>query len=252
MPRIMLIVLLGVSLVASFTAFVAQADESAAPKDRSKDDKKALAPIQRFVGGWRGVGLPDRNRGEEPWGEEAQWAWEFKDGRAAIVFDATDARIYKAGHIAPSDAPGKPGIYTLTATLPDGKSTETFTGSVNKDDQLVFAADKDFGPDRPAQITIRTVAQNNRLLVLYSRKNGNSFAKIAEVGYTRKGSNFASKSTANECIVTGGEGDIKVEYKGKSYYVCCKGCLDAFKDEPDKVMAEYQQKKAEEAKKKAK
>ena len=111
---------------------------------------------------------------------------------------------------------------------------------------------KDYGDERPAQILIRTVARGNRLLVLYSKKNGNSLARIAEIGYTRKGSNFASASTANECVVTGGEGDIKVEYKGKTYYVCCRGCLDAFKDDPDKVMAEYQQKKDEEAKKKAK
>mgnify|MGYP002624748983 CR=1 FL=1 len=226
-----------------------RADESDAKKDRTKEDKKALSAIQRFVGGWRGVGIPDRTSSQGAWGEEAQWAWEFKDGRAYIVFDATDAKIYKAGQITPTD---KAGVYALTATLPDGKTTESFTGSVNDEEQLVFTAVKDYGDERPAQILIRTVARGNRLLVLYSKKNGNSLARIAEIGYTRKGSNFASASTANECVVTGGEGDIKVEYKGKTYYVCCRGCLDAFKDDPDKVMAEYQQKKDEEAKKKAK
>ncbi len=232
----------------------AQAADAPAPSDKDKaraqinQDKAALQAIQKYVGGWRGVGLIDRSRNDGAWGESAQWAWSFDGGRAAIVFDAADGKYYKAGKILPG---AKADEFTFTGTLPDGKTTETFTGKFS-DGQLVLDADKApaAGSDRPAQITMRTVAKGDRLLVLYQKKNGNQFARMGEVGYTRKGSGFGQTAKDNECVVTGGEGDIKVEYKGKAYYVCCRGCLIEFNENPDKVMAEFFARKTEEARKK--
>ena len=113
-----------------------------------KEDKSALQAIQKYVGGWRGVGLIDRTRNDGAWGENAQWAWSFDGGRAAIVFDAADGKYYKAGRILPA---GKQDVFTFTGTTPDGKTTETFTGKL-ADGQLVFDADKPpaAGSDRPA------------------------------------------------------------------------------------------------------
>ena len=39
-------------------------------------------------------------------------------------------------------------------------------------------------------------------------------------------------------------------HKGEKYFVCCTGCLEYFNDNPDEVIAEYQARKADEAKKK--
>ncbi len=218
-------------------------------------DKKALAPVQSFVGTWRGVGIPDRSKSEGTWGENAKWAWSFEGGRAAIVFDAADAQIYKTGKLLAGDQT-KEGTqrFTFTGTLPDGKTTESFTGQINDDGQLVLDAVKP-EKDRPAQITLRTVAKGARLIVLYLKPSpigGNNLVRMAEVGYTRKGSGFGVAQKDNECIVTGGESDIKVEYMGKSYYVCCTGCLDEFKENPEKILAEFKERKEEEAKKRAK
>jgi YHS domain-containing protein len=41
-----------------------------------------------------------------------------------------------------------------------------------------------------------------------------------------------------------------VLYKGKTYYVCCSGCRDAFKDDPEKYIKEFEERKAKEAKEK--
>jgi YHS domain-containing protein len=98
--------------------------------------------------------------------------------------------------------------------------------------------------DRPARITMRMVAGGDRLLVLYEARAGGDYARLAEVGATRKGISFAQGTGYPECIVTGGHGSIAVEYNGKTYYVCCTGCRDLFKEDPEGVLAEYRARKA--------
>jgi YHS domain-containing protein len=34
---------------------------------------------------------------------------------------------------------------------------------------------------------------------------------------------------------------MQVTHKGKTYYVCCSGCRDAFRDEPEKYIREYEE-----------
>ncbi|MCR4417790.1 MAG: YHS domain-containing protein [Ignavibacteria bacterium] len=40
------------------------------------------------------------------------------------------------------------------------------------------------------------------------------------------------------CVVTGEEADpeLKMEYKGETYYFCCKKCMKKFKDNPEKYI----------------
>jgi YHS domain-containing protein len=232
-------------------ALAAEPKDDAKAREQVAVDKAALKPIQTFVGGWRGVGIPDRGKSDGAWGEDANWAWSFDGGRAAIVFDAADGKVYKSGRITAGE---KAGTFNFAGTLPDGKTTEAFTGSLNAEGQLVFTTDKPT-KDRPAEISIRTVAKGARMILLYRKPSpagGKDLVRLAEVGYTRKGSGFGISQKDNECIVTGGEGTIKVEHNGKTYYVCCKGCLDEFKENPEKVLAEFKLRKDEEAKKRAK
>lgn len=49
------------------------------------------------------------------------------------------------------------------------------------------------------------------------------------------------KKSENEplvCIVSGEEADpnLKMEYKGKTYYFCCKKCIKKFKENPEKYI----------------
>ena len=77
------------------------------------------------------------------------------------------------------------------------------------------------------------------------RAGRSSFAKVYEVGATRKGVAFAAGDATPECIVSGGKGTMTVTFKGQTYYVCCSGCREAFQDNPEKYIKEFNEKKAE-------
>jgi ribosomal protein L24E len=64
------------------------------------------------------------------------------------------------------------------------------------------------------------------------------------VACTKEGESLGKREKKNECVVTGGLGTMAVSYKGETYYVCCSGCADAFKEDPEKYIAEYKARKA--------
>ena len=101
------------------------------------------------------------------------------------------------------------------------------------------------------QIAMRQVASGDRLLISYLQRSAGSklLTPLAEVGYTRKGSNFGKGTSGPECIVTGGYGSMAVQYEGQTYYVCCTGCRDLFNDDPAAAIADYRQRKAAEREK---
>lgn len=222
----------------------------AATKAQIAKDKEALHGIQNLIGLWRrGGAIAAPGSGLNSWSEDADWYWEFEDGRAAIVFEADEGKLYVEGQILPGK---KKDTFVLTAIQPGGKVKETFTGKVvgeGKTARLVFNADKEL-KGRPAQIQMYTVARGKRLVIVYNRKVGtSSYARMAQLGYTRKGSGFASAAgPLRECVVTGGEGDRAVTYKGKTYYVCCRGCLIEFQEDPDGTMKEFFARKEKERK----
>jgi hypothetical protein len=65
---------------------------------------------------------------------------------------------------------------------------------------------------------------------------------MAEIGLTRAGSKLASGNTGErQCVVTGGLGTIKVSHDGKTYYVCCEGCKQAFDADPEGTLKAYRE-----------
>jgi YHS domain-containing protein len=219
-----------------------------AKTDPIESDKKALATFQAFVGEWKGVGQPRRGSSQGAWTEEMQWAWRFSDGHAELAAQLTHDPYFSALRLQAGERAGQ---YRLLATPAVGnefaKYEVRFDGSVGGEAQLVLAASGDLKPDRPARLTLRLVAGGDRLVMLYERRAGEQFTRLAEVGATRKGSSFAVKGgDPHECIVTGGQGTITVDYKGQTYYFCCTGCRDLFKQDPEKALAEYRDRKAKE------
>lgn len=229
----------------SFCLAILFAVTPAGADDHIKADKAALAPLQQFVGSWRGVGQPRRGSTQGAWTETADWSWQFADGHAAIVFKSPKAKYFTSGKLVPGTAEGE---FKLTVTRDGDAPVASFAGKRDADGRLVLVADKADPPaGEPSRVTIHTVADGDRLLVLFEAKSGaDRFTRLAEVGYTRVGAAFAKGSGEPECVVTGGVGTIAVSYQGKTYYVCCTGCRDLFNDDPDGVLAEYRQRKAEE------
>src|SRR5262245_12074389 len=217
-----------------------------ASKSATELDKQALTPLQVFVGEWRGVGQPRRGSTVGAWIEKSEWAWKFEKDAAALVFATPQekegaGKYFVAGRLERGE---KEGQFRFIGTLPDGKTQLTYTGSQEKDGRLVLAAD-DVPESSPSRIALRTVAEGQRLLILYERRLGKSdnYTRLAEVGFTREGGNFAKAVVERECVVTGGAGTIQVSYKGQSYWVCCTGCRDLFNDNPEQVLAEYRARK---------
>jgi hypothetical protein len=209
--------------------------------DQVAADKSALAALQKYVGAWRGVGQPRRGSSQDAWSETADWSWRFAEGRARLVFDAPKAKYYRSGKLTPSE---KPDMFELVVTRADGSGEDCFSGTVNESGELVLKRAGDDHAPAVARITVRTVADGDRLLMLYEKQaSGDRYTRLAEVGYTRVGASFAKGLAGPECVVTGGLGTIAVEYQGKKYYVCCTGCRDLFNDDPAGVLAEYRQRK---------
>ena len=67
-------------------------------------------------------------------------------------------------------------------------------------------------------------------------KGADAFTRLYQVGATKEGEPFADEAKRPECIVSGGRGTIKVSYDGKDYDVCCSGCRDKFKGDPEKYI----------------
>jgi hypothetical protein len=226
-------------------AFLAGADSA---KDNSKRlaDQEALEPLQMLVGQWRGVAQPQRGSNRGAWIEESDWSWRFADGGASLEFTAPQSKSLTGGVLAPTQNEGE---FALAAKTASGQPAK-YVGRISEDGALVLDAEN--GPkEAPSRVTVRVVAEGKRLVILLERGSGGSdrLMRLAEVGYTRKGSGFGQGSSQIECVVTGGLGTIPVTHEGKTYYVCCTGCRDLFNDDPAGVLAEYRERKEEERKK---
>ena len=216
-------------------------------KEISQDDQEAqkekLMPLQNFIGGWKGVAM-QKLGGSARWSAESEWAWSFDGGVPAIVFELTPGRYFTSGRIVPGK---EDNMYMLEAKHTESEAVETFTGFIDENQQLELVNDV-IEPSRPARLLIKTLADNKRLvLTLQYGSNIKRLQQGATLGYTRKGTVFATRSRPiNECVVTGGEGNQQVSYQGETYWVCCKGCLSMFEDNPEKVIAAYEARKAKE------
>jgi hypothetical protein len=212
-------------------------------------DKQALAPLQPYVGQWRGVALPKRGSSAGAWTETCAWAWRFEKGRAELVAELKDDKYYDRLQLQPGEKPGQFVLLASIAPQSDKQPAappQRFVGEINDGALVVTSADS--ADDRPVRISLRLVAAGDRMLVLYEKRLGKDlYARLAEVGSTRQGSAFAKTALGGpECVVTGGLGTIAVEHEGKKYFVCCSGCRDLFLEGPDAVLEEYRQRKAAE------
>lgn len=204
------------------------------------DPKEALASFNDLIGQWRGVGMPKRGSQVEAWIESAEWVWDFQEKAPAVRYDVKKGQLLKSARLT-WDPEQKQ--FHLKATLPDD-STRKYAGKLDESNRLVLeSAAADNGKSH--RITV-TQLNEKRTLVLFEERTGQGlYRRVAEVGYTREGTSLAVEGFGElECIVTGGKGTIAVSYQGKTYYVCCSGCKQAFDDDPAGIVAAYEKKVA--------
>ena len=204
-------------------------------------DKEALAPLQAVVGRWRGTGQLRRGSARGSWGEHATWRWSFDAGRAGLELRAMKGKYFRSAGLRRGK---KAGDFELQARLARGPETATYSGRRERDGRLVLTMDPEAHEKilaAPARVTMRLLAKDRRLVVLYEgrRIESGRFFRLGEVGFTRKGESIAAGDGYPQCVVTGGKGTITVEHDGRTYSVCCSGCRDAFQDNPRSVLAEW-------------
>jgi len=230
--RIGLALVVGLVTVSAGTAADAPAKRSA---------REALKPFNDLIGSWRGTGTPEGTREEKQkgfWTETVTWSWQFKGADAWLTATFDKGKYFTKGELR--FLPDK-DAYELTLTTPD-KDSLSFVGKLD-DGRLTLTRQDD--KTKETQQLVVSLLHSNRFVYAYSVKpEGKTlFTKLYQVGCTKEGVDFASGDGKPECVVSGGLGTRTVTYKGQTYYVCCSGCADAFKEEPEKYIKEYEAKK---------
>ena len=203
--------------------------------------KEALQPFNDLIGSWKGTGTPEGTKQQKQagfWSETISWSWQFEKEDAWLTVAFGQGKYFKNGtlrHLPAQDA------YRLTVTTVDKKSL-VFDGTLKDRILTVERVDDD---SKEAQRLVFRLIHNNRFLYDYETKPDGKpvFTRRYQVGATKEGVPFATGSAGPECVVTGGLGTMAVTYKGQTYYVCCSGCRDAFNDNPEKIIKEYEARK---------
>ena len=215
---------------------------AAADTRENSDAKDALKELQEFIGGWKGNGGPDKPRPvrDPVWNENINWSWRFKGDDAWMALNIKDGKLFKSGELR--YLPEKK-LYRLTATDKSDKKL-VFEGKIESN---VLKLER-LNPDTKAteQITMNTAAEGDRFIYHFAHKNKGTtiWRKDYLIACTREGVSLGKVNKKNECVVSGGLGTIAISYKGETYYVCCSGCAEAFKENPEKYINEFKAKKA--------
>ena len=209
--------------------------------------RDALKPFNLLVGSWKGTGAPEGTKEEKAaglWTETATWGWGGPDDDAWITISFNKSKHFTDGELRYDP---KKGEYRLVLTGTD-KKKQTFVGTLKEKVLSLDRTDAPAGEDH--RIVFSLLHHNRHLYRLETRTAGSAlgFTKMWQVGATKEGVPFADVAKGPECVVSGGVGTSKVSYKGKDYYVCCTGCRDAFKDNPEKWIKEYEARLAKEKK----
>jgi hypothetical protein len=228
---------LGLAVLAGAVAVVGAA-EPRAPRE-------ALKPFNDLVGTWKATGTPEGTREEKQrgfWTESMTWGWQFKGDDAWLTVSFEKGKHFRKGELR--YLPDK-DLYQLTLGT-TGDESLTFTGKLEEKRLTLSREDE---KKKETQQLVISLLHENRFLYRYDVKpQGKTlFNRQYQVGATKEGVAFASGDGRPECVVSGGLGTIRVTHKGQTYYVCCSGCRDAFNDNPEKFIKEF-----EEAKKKKK
>jgi ribosomal protein L24E len=212
---------------------------AAAGAEPKKSAKEGLQQLHDLIGAWKCTGNPlvgTREEKEKFWQEKVVWQWKFDGKDVHIVGDVEKGKHFSKfalRYLPEKDA------YELTATRQD-KSEATFAGSLEKKNLTLERTDE---KTKKGERLLFMMHHNNRHVVYYEEKpaEAKSYTRLYRLGCTNEAQPFATVDKGPECIVSGGLGTMAVSHKGKTYYVCCSGCRDAFKDDPDKYVKEFEE-----------
>lgn len=229
--------LLALALVTGLLGMVTTLPAAPAAKEQAKV-KEALRELQDFIGGWKGTSATKMRPGpRDPiWNETVQWNWRFKGDTCWLSVDFSSGKFLKSAEIH-YDLDKK--IYQLIGTPSAGSDKLVFTGKL-ADDKLIFER-IDPKTKEVQRIRMNTAADGVRFIYLVDRRTATgTIWKLEYMTETTKiGESLASKEKKPVCVVSGGLGTMPVSYNGETFYVCCSGCAEAFRENPKKYVDEF-------------
>ena len=207
-------------------------------KDKAKA-KEALQALQDFIGDWKGNGGPDKAKPapKDPlWKESVKWGWKFKGDDSWLTVDFKDSKVFKSGEMRYLVDKKK---YQFTVIGADDKKL-VYEGEL-KDGLLTLERDDDKMVTH--QIQMNTAADGVRFHLPHVAQGRDDDLQ----GHARRRHegrrSLGATEKKNICVVSGGRGTTMVSYKGETFWVCCSGCAEAFKENPEKYIAEFKAKK---------
>jgi hypothetical protein len=215
---------------------------SAADEDDTSSAKEALKEVQDFIGEWNGTGGPDKARPSprDPiWNEKIDWSWRFKGKDAWLTMSIARGKLFKKADLRYLPATE---TYQLT-TVDQGGKKLVYEGKLKKDVLTLERVDPD--SKETQQIRMNVAAEGVRFIYRVAHRSEGStiWKRDYVIACTREGESLAKRETKNVCVVTGGLGTKAVSYMGETFWVCCSGCEEAFKENPAKYVAEFKAKK---------
>jgi|GEM_PF-246021 len=243
-----------ISLSSTPMTLPAAPGESADVQNTRRELFEIMKPVQILLGNWHGT--TQKEVGDFKGLDHSAWVWDLKTNRQqpAMVM-ASDANPYFRTARLTYLTDEK--VFQFEGTDPDGK-VRTLTGN------FTVAPEQFDGEDRTPQIRYKleltqiepqdardqmrivlNQQDNHRYFMEIQKKRGSRFLRVDTVAIQREGTSFAKSDSGygeRECIISGGLGTIQLNYKGKSYWVCCTGCKAAFEEDPDTWIAEYEKK----------
>jgi hypothetical protein len=212
-----------------------------------------LSPLSFLVGDWRGVAQPKRGSNSGAWSEKAHAAWHFDEKIPCLILKLEPGEKSTRIFFAVASETGRPMIelhqpkkpvIALEMTVPEKSPASDSTAQADKSahDHWVFESVQEPGKPR-VRFTVRRI-NDIRITMLFeeSQSSEAAFRRQYEIGMTRAGERLAKGNTGErQCIVTGGLGTISVTHDGKTWYVCCEGCKQAFEADPEGTLTAYRE-----------
>ena len=226
--------MIGSVVMLASIANLSRTAESAKDKEVAKT---ALQAFNDYIGDWKGNG-EKKGPKTDIWNESMNWGWKFnKDGSAALAIKFDDSKSFSTGEMKYLADKKK---FQLTVTDKD-KKEQVFEGEFKR--KLFNFVRVDSATLDKYTLVMSTTNEGALFNMKYTvQTGGKGIDKELFVVQSKKEGASISGAKKNECVVSGGVGTRPVTFNGKTYYVCCGGCADAFAESPKKFVDEFEKK----------
>lgn len=189
-----------------------------------KTSKQALQALNEYVGSWNLDAKSGPLKKKESWQETVEWGWKFKGQDAWMVLKFKGSKVFKSGEVK-YDLKKKQYEFTMV-DVNDKK--QLYNGNIDNNYLTLEGLDPSTKETKRLKMAIA-----GEIRLLYSvavKPEGKTIYGIAyEIAGTREGESLsAGQRMERECVVSGGLGNGTVSYMGRTYWICCSGCRDAF------------------------